>query len=115
MATIRDVFLPSLFDFTPVYCASLKNIQITLKHWERKAYIPETLTMSDNFIYCTRLYNTQLILKKQKGVYISEVRLDIITDNVVYTTDLIMDLNKTIKKYRKLYLPPLVPKLRIDS
>jgi hypothetical protein len=64
-------------------------------------------------IYCGRLKIVQDQLKKYRLCYIKEVPN--IIDKVIYTSDIIMGLKKAFKKLRKLYIPPNVPKLVVDS
>jgi len=64
-------------------------------------------------VYCGRLKETQDQLKKYRWCYIQEVP-DII-DKVVYTSDIMMDLKKTISQFRKVYIQPNIPKLVVDS
>jgi hypothetical protein len=66
-----------------------------------------------DIIYCVRLKNIQDMLNKVKKGYLPEIVS--VSDSIVYTSGTIMDLKKAFKKLRKLYIPPNIPKLVVDS
>jgi DNA replicative helicase MCM subunit Mcm2 (Cdc46/Mcm family) len=63
--------------------------------------------------YCVSLKNIQDMLNKLKKTYLSEVVS--MSGNIVYTSDIIIDLKKAFLKLHKTYIPPNVPKLIVES
>lgn len=113
MATIRDIYFPRLFYFSPVYCTKFKDINKML-NFKKKNYIPEILNVSDEAVRCCSLKEIQLAFKKKRHYYIPGVLLDIIIDNIMYMSDIVMDLKKAKTKLHKAYIPPQIPKFRVD-
>lgn len=73
------------------------------------------ISVFDNLeiVYCGLLRHTQDQLKKYRWCYIPGIP-DVI-DRVVYTSDIIMDLKKTVSQFHKTYIPPNIPKLVVEN
>jgi len=64
-------------------------------------------------IYCTSFRNLKNQLKKHKKSFVLEVPN--LVDKIIYTSGIVMDLRKAIKKHRKAFIPPNIPKFRVES